>query len=41
MKGTFYSFDFVKVTDTCTKLLELNTDTGIMNNLTSLELTGI
>ncbi len=38
MKGTFYSADFVKVTDTCTKLLELNTDTGIMNSA-SLELT--
>ena len=38
MKGTFYSADFIKVTDSCTKLLEINTDTGVMNSA-SLELT--
>tara|TARA_B100000683_G_scaffold100837_1_gene99687 strand:- start:2480 stop:4531 length:2052 start_codon:yes stop_codon:yes gene_type:complete len=37
MKGTFYSADFIKVSDDCVKLLELNTDTGVMNTA-SLEL---
>ena len=37
MKGTFYSADFIKVSDNCVKLLELNTDTGVMNTA-SLEL---
>ena len=37
MKGTFYSADFIKVSYNSVKLLELNTDTGVMNTA-SLEL---